>query len=141
MIKKYLLALVVLLGCGYGAEASHISGMEIWYEYTGTGNVYRVYLNQSLECAVTSTSYASIAFQSASTGQSFSRILSPQLPFDSSAVVYCPTVTAGCNTPYPIFHTAHFSDTVTLSPANDWKISCTDGSRSGGIMNLQNPSS
>lgn len=139
MKRIYLLAICLIAFSN--SFASHLNSAQLRYEYTGNGNVYRVYLSVVKACANSVAFSATESVQFTSTcGSSFTRSFAltstPVFPY------YCPSVTTNCNgvmSSYTSYQTAYYVDTVTLNPCSSWKISYISASRSGATDNLINP--
>ncbi|XZF12751.1 T9SS type A sorting domain-containing protein [Chitinophagaceae bacterium MMS25-I14] len=145
-MKKTLLLLSCLLACLAPSFASHFAGGSIRYEYTGTGNVYRISLSVYQNCEtgagqILDTDYVTVTSSIAAPSM---RAL-PQVRIDTlDSRLYCSSVVTSCNTQATIYTGAvvHvYSDTITLPPCNNWKISWIGAARNQGILNLSNPGS
>lgn len=141
-MKKLFFSIICLLLC-IPAFASHFSSADIRYEYTGTGDIYRVYLTigQLCEGNAALNTLQPITISSSCTPM-FSRML-PSLYADTTNL-NCSGNFNTCNNLSPSspgYITRIYTDTVTLSPCSDWKISWLGGGRNGGVANLYNPAS
>jgi len=137
---KKLFLYLLCLGGSVAAHASHLAGGTLRYEYTGTGNIYRVNLTQYHECSpggaiLGDTAYINIV------SSGCGNIVGKKLPLVSidTTLYACPSLGNSCTTPtsgYPGIAVYHYTDTVVLPPCSSWKIQWTDGSRNAGIANL-----
>lgn len=144
VMKKCFLYLLCLTG-SVVAQASHLAGGTLRYEYTGTGNIYRINLTQYHECSpggaiLDDTAYINI--MSSGCGN----IIGKKLPLASvdTTLYACPSLGNSCTTPtsgYPGIAVYHYTDTVVLPPCSSWKIEWTGGSRNASITNLVLPGS
>jgi len=136
-----LAALCLLFSCKL--FASHLASAEIRYEYTGTGNQYRIYLTLLKACEPFNASLASnemvyISSSCASTTQ----LTLPLYSGPDTIANYCAGTLNSCaqtNSIYPGFERRTYSATVNLSACSDWKISWYSCCRNGQIANLSNP--
>jgi hypothetical protein len=139
---QFLIAVFFLLLSTKGI-ASHLSGADIRYEYTGQGNVYRVYFTAIKQCdpsAISLSSTVSLSFSSSSTATYFYRSL-PTISIDT-VEEFCTGAYPPCSASGSIgFIRRVYSDTVSLLPCNDWKIYFEICCRNIGIANLQSPNS
>jgi len=140
-MKKMLLSFWCLLLC-IPSFASHYTSADIRYEYTGTGDVYRMYLTLGQYCEGNAPLPSSVAIEfSSSCNINFSRIIS-SISTDTTKN-YCSGYISACNSSastYFGYITKTYSDTVTLTPCT-WTISWMNGGRNSGIANLNNPAS
>lgn len=141
-MKNIFFSFACLLLC-LPAFASHFSSVDIRYEYTGTGNVYRVYLTLGQFCEggafLNTTEAVSI---SSSCTPAFTKMLTSV--FADTSHLYCAGNLSSCNntgTIYPGYITRIYTDTVTLNSCSDWKISWTNCCRNASIINLYSSSS
>ncbi len=145
MRKQFYLALLLLL-LGFKASASHAASAEIRYEYTGVGNVYRVYYSFYYQCSPGyPTLFGNMSIQFVSTNSSnFMRSIhkvdsiyyTNSCYYNGLSNTTCDSITSTSG--YPGYYYSVYSDTVTLSPSQ-WKISCSVGARNQSISNLTNP--
>ncbi len=141
-MKKFTLALLCLL-FSVRLFASHVSNADIRYEYTGVGDLYRVYLTAVKVCEPNAASLgltADVEFNSAC--GSFNRLL-PAVSIDTFGH-FCPGSMGSCNMPgsvFPQFIRHIYVDTVTLTACSDWKISWQLCCRTTGVVNLLTPGS
>lgn len=136
-MKKITLALCCLLLsiCSY---ASHITSDEIRYEYTGTGNVYRIIVTDATGCNSVSAASTMVVSISSSCSATFNRTL-PQISTELYQT-YCPTYPNSCSSgSFPAFYRTIYMDTVSLPPCANWKIWLSLGTRNA-LNNLQNAS-
>lgn len=119
--------------------ASHIASTELRYEYTGVGNIYRIYLTTIKLCELNTQilSDSENITYSSSCYASTSRLI-PKIS-DDTIQVYCPNYVGSCSNAtsnYFGFERKIYSDTITLPPCNDWIIAYSTCCRNGGILNL-----
>ena len=139
---RYCLLFLALIICSR-AGASHLASAEIRYEYTGTGNLYRVYLTLMKACEVGSI-YLTTSEPVVFTGpaSTFTRNL-PLTQGPDTLGSYCTGILNSCQlapSVFPGFERRIYSDTVTLPPSS-WKMEWTLCCRPFGIINLVNPGS
>jgi len=143
-MRKQLLFIAVLLCLGWNAKAQFSSAAEIRYEYTGVGNIYRVFWMFYARCGpggLTIQNTVPICFRN-STGFHFNRNIQKVDSFYYTNSCYfnglntsvCDSITSVSS--YPGYFCWIYSDTATLAPNNAWKISCTVNGRDIDIDNL-----
>ncbi len=144
-MKILVFSFVILCACFSIARASHHTAADIRYEYTGTGNIYKVYLTLHEVCQQGSLSLSpneSVTIKSLTTNTTVNRSLKIE-SVDSNVSQHCPSVTNSCQNPvnatYLGYTTIVYTDTISLQPAPDWVMSFT-GNRSQNPMNIQSPS-
>ena len=128
-MKKITLAVLCLF---LTAEifANHHSTAEVRYEYSGIGNVYRIYVTTVTPCPGVNSPGESVQINSSCT--SFSRGL-PRIAADTF-LAYCGTASScSGSSVWPRFMRQIYSDTVTLAPCIDWKISFIHSLRDYGV--------
>ncbi len=119
--------------------ASHLTGGEIRYAYNGTN--YTVTLSLYRDCqGIASPATVSMSFISSSCSYNFYRTFS-LTSVDSNTNMWCPSLGVVCNSSssYPMRQIYIYSDTVSLPPCSDWKISNSQSSLNASITNLINP--
>lgn len=135
------------------ASASHYAAADLYVDYIGTGpgNLkYRVTLMLYKSCepgSIDLTTTTSVRIYSPS-GCSNQQILLPMTASDKDTLdQLCANFapinacrSPGQNSPWPAFVRHTFIDTISLPTAcADWTFFWADGSRNGGILNLDNP--
>lgn len=143
-MKKYtILLLLAAFCCIAPATASHIAGGELRYQYTGTGNVYKVYLVLYRDCSgVTLANTETVQISSASCSQNINLSV-PTISDDTlDPFIYCPGTVSSCissSSVYPGYIRRVYSANVTLAACNDWKFSYYNCCRSASLNNVTNP--
>jgi len=140
IMKKLLIALIIIITSVVNAKASHLMGGEITYVHVG-GDDYEVTLIVYRDCdGISVGQNQTVTFESASCGQNF-QIQFPLLTtIDVSQV--CGTATTTCNGgTLPGTEQWVYKATVTMPPCTDWLIHWNSGARNPAITNLVNPSS
>lgn len=143
---KKLSIIILLLTLGLAdVQASHFAGAAISYEYTGVGDVYRIWLTLYRRCepgAIDLATTESITYScSASTGGTLSV---PTISLDTTVYEVCevpPIVCNGAPGPFTPIITRVYSATVSLLPASDWKLRWTNSGRQYNLTNLTSPAS
>ncbi len=141
-MKKLTTLLLVLLLFADRSQASHFSGGEIRYEYNGNNYTVHVTLFKLCVGGINLTNTVDVGFQSSSTSINFVRQLN-LVNFDT-VNINCPGTVSSCynaSSPIPGYIAAYYKDTVSLPPATDWLISCSNSARISGIANLTNAGS
>jgi len=151
----FLVALMLLFGTLWSGKAiaSHYAAVDLYMDYIGTGPTnlkYRVTHVLYKACEVGSIDLplsTTVNINSGPSGCGSALSLPLSNPDIDTLDGLCPAFSAinSCRqsgSPWPAFVRHMFQDTITLPVAcTDWIFSWTDGSRNGGIVNLQNPSS
>jgi len=138
-MKKVTLALLCLLfSCKL--FASHLTSAEVRYEYTGTGNVYRIYLTIASNCSGVNPATSEVVSINSTCFPSIIK----QLPLVTNNIVtnYCPQFPNACSNPsgmYPAFRIVTYSDTVTLDTCANWEIVFNPCCRQSIVNNLVSP--
>jgi len=141
MKTKLLLLAIASLCFVTEVKSSHVAGLVITYQYTGTGNDYNVRLKYYNDCAgVAASAYWSMQISSVSCGLSINPNL-PQISFSQVPVNACsvPGLTAcqgGANLGYMEYI---YEAVVSIPPCADWVASTSICCRNNGISNLINP--
>lgn len=136
-MKKLFTLLVLLVLFTNKSEASHFSGGEIRYEYNGTNYTVHVTLFKLCVGGINLSNVVSVNFYSLSTSTNFNRQLN-LVNFDT-VNINCPGTVSSCynvSSPVPGYIAAYYRDTVSIPPASDWIISCSNSARISGIINL-----
>ena len=139
---KYLLC-IFAFAFYMEARATHVSSAEMRYEYTGSGNLYTLYLTVIKMCEpggdLLNTS-EEIDIYSACQGI-FSRQL-PMVQGPDTLSTYCASYGNSCSqtgSVYPGFERRVYADTITLLPCVLWQFSWVGCCRAAGLSNLLNP--
>jgi hypothetical protein len=142
---KNITLLLLCLFVGLNASANHVSSADIWYEYTGTGNNYRIYIQIVKTCEPSASNVTmgqNLTFMVSSSCLSTSYMAwLPEISRDTLEP-YCPGTLGTCSSTTstsPGWIKLVYSDTISVPPCSDWKFSWGVGARSPGIWNLQNP--
>lgn len=136
-MKKLLTLLSFLVLFTGKLHASHFSGGEIRYEYNGSNYTVHVTLYKLCVGGINLSNTVDVSFQSLSTSTSFFRTLN-LVNFDT-VNINCPGTVSSCynaSSPVPGYIAAYYKDTISLAPATDWIISCSNSARIGGITNI-----
>lgn len=141
---KKLLLYLLCLGGATAAHASHITGGQLRYEYTGTGNIYRLHLSVMHECTPQgSLPYTTeiISLRSSSLGiTNFNKTLSiTSVDTLDKKYLYCPSTAGSCYSTSSLYGgltVYNYVDTVVIPPATDWYMGWTEGTRNAGISNI-----
>ena len=122
--------------------ASHYATAEVRYEHTGVGNVYRVHLTVVRICEPNNSvgigTTAPVDISSSCT-TTFSRSL--QLSAIDSMGIFCAGLASSCIAPSSMgsgWERRVYTDTISLPPCSDWRISWNMCCRSNGILNIAN---
>ncbi len=128
-MKKLIYLPLLAILFSLQANASHLNGGELRYEFNGTS--YVVYLSLYGDCAgAAMANSATVNISSVSQSQSFNLAL--QKTSTNYVTVPCPGGSTKCTNPssnLPGYYIAEFMATVTLTPASDWVLSTTMSAR------------
>lgn len=141
MKTKILLLTITVFSIFFKCQASHVAGMRITYEYSGTGNDYIFKLNLFRDCSgLPAPTYMTVSFSSASCSLGFVQSLTltstNQIPLNSCAGPGSTTCQGGS-----IFGIEEYiySSVVTVPPCSDWVVESNICCRNANITNLTNP--
>ncbi|PZF71326.1 T9SS type A sorting domain-containing protein [Taibaiella soli] len=146
---KKLFLYLLCLGGSVVAHASHITGATLSYEYTGTGNIYRLHLRLAHECSPNSstpypTEYINLRSTSLGITNQVKALNVTSVDTLDKKYIFCPSVSSSClSTSYTYggISVYNYVDTVVLPSAPDWYMGWTEGTRNAGIVNLANAGS
>lgn len=141
MKKLFTLLFCALLGIvltSTRSEASHMAGVDITYEYTGTPGSYLVRVKFYRDClGIDAPTTVDICYSSASLGQSGS-VTAPQLGMTPVANTPCVTANPTCPGGIGDIEEYVYEAIVNLpAPATDWTFSWADCCRNAAITTLQ----
>lgn len=138
MKRIYLLFLCFIASLPVFAVA--VNSAELRYEYTGSGNIYKVYLQVVKGCTGGATFNPTENIQFVSTcGNNFTRTFNINPSPLTQFPYYCSSVTTNCTSTTssnPGYQIAEYSDTVTLDPCSSWKMIYINSVRSGATDNI-----
>ncbi len=136
-MKKAIFLSIILSVLFFNTRASHFSGGEIRYEYNGTNYTVHVTLFKLCVGGIDLSNNVVVVFQSTSLAKNFGRTFN-LVNFDT-VNINCPSTVSSCyNATSPMigYIAAYYKDTVTLPPAADWVIACSNSARIGSITNI-----
>ncbi|MCB0700151.1 MAG: T9SS type A sorting domain-containing protein [Chitinophagales bacterium] len=142
---RKLYTTLLLLIASLSVNAAHFSGAHLRYEYTGTPQVYRVYLTLYKTCetgTINLPTFNNIFIESVSKSVIINKNLVLQSidtldPYCKGTVNSCMNISSG----YPGYIVGVYSDTVKLPVvSNDWLFYFSNSNRNLGISNLQGAS-
>jgi hypothetical protein len=137
---RWLLALLLALGCLSAAQASHLRGGDITYTTIASTTAgvprYHVVVRNFVELNSAATSTTTVLYTSrggCSTPTPVSGITVPRTQFFSSNLQTCGTTS-------PFYQIAVYEIDIDLPlPLGQWVLSSTSNARTATIMNLLNP--
>ncbi len=134
MSRRISLILVCLL-FSVKLFASHLAGGEIFYEYSGSGNNYRIFCKIYSPCGAMSIgSYTYISTKSVSCNIDTSYTAS-LIKTDTVKEMFC-TPGTGCGTDFRYNVVYTYFCTANLVPCNDWIISSSSCCLNGQVLNI-----
>lgn len=144
-MNKFLSCLILLLLSSTSLFANHFTGGELRYEFTGTTNVYRVYLTLYKTCestAINFPTFTNIYAESKAHNININKNLT--LIKQDTLQPYCTGTQTSCenlSSSYPGYLTALYTDTLQLPPGiSDWRLIFSNSNRALFITNLQGAS-
>lgn len=142
---RLLSCLILLLLSSTSLFANHFTGGELRYEFTGTSNVYRVYLTLYKTCestAINFPTFTNIYAESKAHNININKNLT--LIKQDTLQPYCAGTQTSCenlSSSYPGYLTALYSDTLQLPAGiSDWRLIFSNSNRALFITNLQGAS-
>jgi hypothetical protein len=139
-MNRITLAIFCLFVC-IKASASHISSADIRYEYTGTGNNYKIILTLVRSCEPNNAQLTNSAAINIASSCQASQGLQLQQTYVDTIGAYCVGLQNSCTVAssiYPGLERRIYTGYATLSPCADWKISFSLCCMSATIANLLN---
>ncbi|MBK7964965.1 MAG: hypothetical protein IPK10_06540 [Bacteroidetes bacterium] len=138
LFTLFAMALFALLLTPATTEASHMAGVDITYEYTGTPNTYLVRLKFYRDCdGISAPTQVTICWSSSTLGLSGTQV-APNVATTPVPNTPCVTATPTCPGGLGDIEEYIYETTITLpQPATDWVFSWYDCCRNGAITTLQ----
>ncbi len=132
------MAIFALLLTPQTSHASHMAGMDITYEYTGTPNAYLVRLKLYRDCdGISAPTQVNICWSSSTLGLS-GTVIAPNVSMTPVPNTPCVTATPSCPGGLGDIEEHIYEVVITLpQPASDWVFSWYECCRNGAITTLQ----
>lgn len=132
------MAIFALLLTPQTSHASHMAGMDITYEYTGTPNAYLVRLKLYRDCdGISAPTQVNICWSSSTLGLS-GTVIAPNVSMTPVPNTPCVTATPSCPGGIGDIEEYIYEVVITLpQPASDWVFSWYECCRNGAITTLQ----
>ncbi|MBP6455386.1 MAG: T9SS type A sorting domain-containing protein [Chitinophagaceae bacterium] len=139
---KKLVIIFILFLFSFNANATHIAGGEIWYEYI-SGNTYNVHLRLYRDCGgpgqTANLGNTAPLLVSSSTSPNLNLILNLDSTYEYNSACI-PTTCSNLNSVIRGFEIFEYSNQISLpNSAPDWQFSYSNCCRNNAIVNVINP--